>query len=379
MHKERGRRMPVKIDKSQAKAVRNMTTKKGKTEYSKTADRWYSIYTYKPNHTDMIYVPKLTVMVEVLDEDGNPKLDENKNPIMEEVLDMDQYSVHQLYRNTENGRRFAGEHRCTKGMHFEEDGVSGKCPLCDIRYNVEFQYAMEKIKEECDKLGIDFNDKSKSKDIRKKYFQRMLIGDPQEKVSVPIFVYKMEVVERNGRKLPVPVYRKDVEGNVECIDGDTSKPVVDFTPAFMQISKKRYEALFLDPLAQFNDMMMTDERTPAGHTYMIRTKDGKPMEIARNATGGVLPPAQTKQLAHMEEYLDQLAKERMTPIDAMNVVKNEQVLSDEELQEIATGITQSTVKSLALMEAKKETTTEKAEPTEEGESLSEMLADVEME
>ncbi len=156
--------VPNKIDKSQAKAVRNMTTKKGKTEYSKTADKWYSIYTYKPNHTDMIYVPKLTVMVEVLDEDGNPKLDENKNPIMEEVLDMDQYSVHQLYRNTENGRRFAGEHRCTKGMHFEEDGVSGKCPLCDIRYNVEFQYAMEKIKEECDKLGIDFNDKSKSKE-----------------------------------------------------------------------------------------------------------------------------------------------------------------------------------------------------------------------
>ncbi len=285
---------------------------------------------------------------------------------------------------------------------------------------------MEKIKEECDKLGIDFNDKSKSKDIRKKYFQRMLIGDPQEKVSVPIFVYKMEVVERNGRKSPVPVYKKDAEGNVEYIDGDTSKPMVDFTPAFMQISKKRYEALFLDPLAQFNDMMMTDERTPAGHTYMIRTKDGKPMEIARNATGGVLPPAQTKQLAHMEEYLDQLAKEKMTPIDAMNVVKNEQVLSDEELQEIANRITESTVKSLALMEAKKEkekmtpidamnvvkneqvlsdeelqeianritestvkslalmeakkeTTTEKAEPTEEGESLSEMLADVEME
>lgn len=372
--------MAITMTRAKANAVKQQTGKKHeKTEFSPVTDSNYKMLKLEADTIYDIYVPNLTEKVELLDEEGTPVKDDNGEVIMVDDMAVDKFAVHNVYGLNKDGtkRIFKGNYRCTHGIKMEDEGLDGSCPLCDAFFQIETKWVRTKAEAEAKARGVDPNNVEEMKAIKKKLWKQSFVSNTSERVTLPVFELVKEKKIVNGKEKSVPVKAVDDAGNPIYVDGDTNQPMYQFNVYWYTMAKSRYEKFFCDSVAMLSE---NEDTIPAGYIFSIKAGKGKPMEVAKEATcvaKGI--PGQMKnmsKIAYMYEYFDKIAEEKYTVADAMNVIKENQLHTVEELTKLVVANEAPKQKEIDLLEAQEGLDTTDTVADNE---IEDMLADVEAE
>lgn len=367
----------LKVDKGDFRKAVKASEKKQKKEkkvFTGTTDPFYKLLKLKSGDNFEIYVPNLTIEEEAMDEAGNPLLDENGEPVMTEVMAVDQYKVHTVYGFDKDGKRkFKGNHRCIHGIKYGEE-LDGSCPMCDAYFKVETKWVREKAEQEARKRGVSLDDEKEIKKIKTELWKQSFISKPSEKVAVPVFVIKTQMAKnpKTGKMKPAPVMMKDAEGNP--VLAKNGKPMCEYDAYFYLLSKKRYEQMLCDSVAAATD----DEiMIPAGRRFKVKAGKGeKAMEIAKDTQiTHIGLPDMNKQYIYDE--FDRIASEKFTDTDAMNYIIEAQLNSTAELEKFVLENEAPKQREIDMLSVQKTADVDKSEEADA--EVADLLADIEAE
>lgn len=366
----------LKVDKNFRKAVKESEkpVKREKKVFTGTADEFYKLLKLKSEDNFEIYVPNLTTEEEAYDEEGNPILDADGEPVMNEVMAIDNYRVHTVYGLDKNGkRRFKGSYRCIHNIKYGEK-LDGTCPLCDAYYQIETKWVREKAEQEARKQGISLDDEKAIKAIKTKLWKESFISQTSDKVALPVFVIRTQMAKnpKTGKMKPAPIMMKDEDGNPVTLEN--GKPMCEYEAYFFLLSKSRYQKKFCDSVAAATD---DEVLIPAGRRFKVKAGKSKDaMTVAKDTeiTHIGLPVASQQ---YIYEEFDRIASEKFTDTDAMNNILEAQINSKADLEKFVLENEAPKQKEIDMLVAQK--TVEVDKEQEADVEVDDLLADVEAE
>lgn len=246
-----------------------------------------------------------------------------------EHLRMDKPLLHSII----DGKRFLSK-RCTQGLDFPENGISGECPLCE---GVEdtWELANLQIEEKCKVRGLNPEDKENAsvKNIRSTCFSNRVLKDSNRYYTFPIVVIETENDE--GKK---PVL---VNGGI------------NYKIMWYSISEAQYEKKWIPAL----DAMEDEPTHPGGNFFMLnyvykpKTGEQNKRDAAQNLTVSHKNVFKDPINSKIKTQLDK-ATEAWTPMQAVNTVIANGFYSDEDLKLMTDDLLLNTRSMIELYKAK---------------------------
>lgn len=275
----------------------------------------YPVFKTPVNKKVLIYVPNHIVQ----DKDGV------------DILRMDAPFIHIV----QNKNRFE-YYRCVSGLHSEEHGYDGTCPLCDGAAD-PWTLANLIIEDKCKARGLssDDSDNDDVKAIKSAAYSARVLGDAERYYTFPIVVF--DTVNDDAKTFVV-----DEKGNVS------------YKIMWYSISERGYEKKWAKALEN-----MEDEPTHPGglfltldYTYTPKRGEPNARDSAREMT---VYSKKIKNSEKLRAALDQQT-EGWTPEVARDMVIRNNLYAYADLEAVTEECLENTRNLIALYEAKGDVT-----------------------